>query len=119
MQVNPLYQKKKNVYKMQTILQKSLIAITVMIGVILIVNFIGKAKRSDIILQMMANMSRNLDKLDAGLDAINSETEIAKNRFKKLIILHREKLIDCVYHKNEEKDKNIIFKNPTTTDTNI
>lgn len=96
------------------ILQKSL-----MIGLILIVTFIGNAKRSDIVLQMMANMSRNLDKLDAGLNAINTETEIAKNRFKKLIDMHRERLIDCIFRKNEGKDKqDTIYQNPTTSFNN-
>uniref|UniRef100_A0A0C9QJ80 Tig_0 protein n=1 Tax=Fopius arisanus TaxID=64838 RepID=A0A0C9QJ80_9HYME len=91
---------------MHTVVHKGVIIILVMSGTIILTGLVTKTRKNDIILEMMANVSRNIDKLEAGIDAINSETEIAKTRFQKLIGIQRERLLECFFRRNErEKDK--------------
>lgn len=69
-------------------LQKCLVIVLILTVCVLIVNFVGRGKKNERILLMIMNVSRSLDKLDAGLDVINNRTELAKEQFKKLIELH-------------------------------
>lgn len=96
------------------LLQKSLFIVLILTVCALVVNFVGKAKKNERILRMIMNVSRSLDKLDAGLDVINNRTELAKEQFKKLIELH---LNYFPYNNNQQaklKELKLLMANSTT-----
>lgn len=107
---------------MQAFMQKSFIIIILMASLLIIASFINKARRSELVLQMMMNVSRNLDKIETGLNVMNSETELAKKRFRKLIGLHRERILNCIFYqrnKLNERKIEIPNSNDATRSTDI
>lgn len=95
---------------MQMILQKSLIIIIFMAAIFLLISFIGRAKKSELLLQMIMNISRNLDKLDTGLDKINSKTELAKKQLKKIIELNHLRILNCIFNQEQRNKINQFIK---------
>lgn len=87
-------------------MQRSLLGLTVLIIVSLMIVsltafLLGRKltvetrRRDGLLLDVIANISNNLDRLDAGLDDIAAQTGIARNRLRQLVALHRENLFVC------------------------
>lgn len=84
-----------------TLYQKSLLGVTILttVGIITLLasNRYGPEihKRDEALLEMLSNISSELDRLDSGYDGITTQTNLAKNRLAQLIGLHRENLLLC------------------------
>ncbi|EZA62472.1 hypothetical protein X777_10102 [Ooceraea biroi] len=87
-------------------MQRSLLGLTVLIIVSLMIVsltafLLGRRltvetrRRDGLLLDMIANISGNLDRLDTGLNDIAVQTEVARNRLRQLVALHRENLFVC------------------------
>ncbi|KAH0947453.1 hypothetical protein HN011_006430 [Eciton burchellii] len=101
-------------------MQKSLLRLTVLIIVSLVLMIIslkvflfGKKlmmetrRQDDLFLDMITNISGNLNRLDAGLDEIAAQTRIARNRLQQLIALHRENLFVCAVFAEKQRQQQI------------
>ncbi|KAH0947361.1 hypothetical protein HN011_007874 [Eciton burchellii] len=102
-------------------MQKSLLGLTVLIIVSLMIIslttfLLGKRliidtrRRDGLLLDMIANISGNLDRLDAGLDDIAAQTEIARNRLRQLVAFHRENFFVCVILAEKHRQQRIFSK---------
>lgn len=57
--------------------------------------FTLESRRNALLLEMVANISTDLDKLENGFDTIVSRTEAAKGQLRRLAALHRDNLMIC------------------------
>ncbi|XP_046415372.1 uncharacterized protein LOC124299679 [Neodiprion virginianus] len=95
---------------MTTGFQKSLLGLSVFMTIVLVAvltskKFALEARRNALLLEMVANISTDLDKLDDGFDIIASRTEVAKGQLRKLATLHRDNLMICaLLHEKHEKN---------------
>ncbi|XP_046738928.1 uncharacterized protein LOC124407126 [Diprion similis] len=102
---------------MTTGFQKSLLGLSIFMTIVLVAvltskKFTLEARRNALLLEMVANISTDLDKLDDGLDIIASRTEVAKGQLRKLAILHRDNLMICaLLHEKHEKNADHSYDN--------
>ncbi|XP_025073117.1 uncharacterized protein LOC112552326 [Pogonomyrmex barbatus] len=82
-------------------MQKSLLGLTVLM-IVGVTTFLFSRKliletrrRDSLLLDMIANVSGHLNRLDSGFDDIATQTGIARNRLSRLIALHRENFLVC------------------------
>lgn len=82
-------------------MQRSLLGLTVLMAIGLMVFLVSRRlvletrRRDSVFLDMIANVSGNLNRLDSGFDDIAAQTGIARDRLRQLIALHRENLFIC------------------------
>ncbi|XP_014477376.1 PREDICTED: sodium-coupled monocarboxylate transporter 1-like [Dinoponera quadriceps] len=87
--------------EMTSPMQRSLLALTVLTVIGLAIFLLGKRlaletrRRDSLLLDMIANISGNLDRLDTGFDNISAQTGVARKRLRQLVALHRENLFVC------------------------
>ncbi|KAG5328781.1 SC5A8 protein, partial [Acromyrmex heyeri] len=95
---------KRYIYSLEMTLssmQRSLLGLTVLTIVGLTTFLLSKKlaletrKRDGLLLDMIANISGHLDRLDSSFDGIAAQTGIARNRLLRLVALHRENLLVC------------------------
>lgn len=66
-----------------------------------------KKDKDALLLDIIANISGTIDKLNAGFDGMAIETEIAKNRLKQLVALHRENAAICAILQEQRRKKRL------------
>ncbi|XP_024877422.1 uncharacterized protein LOC112458195 [Temnothorax curvispinosus] len=82
-------------------MQRSLLGLTVLTIVGLTTFLLSRKltletrRRDGLLLDMIANISGHLDRLDSGFDDIAAQTGITRNRLLQLVALHRENLLAC------------------------
>lgn len=82
-------------------MQRNLLGLTLLVIVGLTVLLLGRKltlearKRDSLLLDMIANISGSLDRLDGGLDDVVARTGTARNHLRHLVALHRENLLVC------------------------
>lgn len=82
-------------------MQRSLLGLTVLTIVGLTTFLLSRKltlethRREGLLLDMIANISGHIDRLDSGFDDIAAQTGIARNRLLRLVALHRENLLVC------------------------
>lgn len=87
--------------EMTSPMQKSLLGLTVLMIAGLMAFLISRKlmlethRKDSLLLEMISNISTNLDRLDTNFNDISTQTKIARNRLKQLIMLHRENLLVC------------------------
>lgn len=62
-------------------------------------------RRDGLLLDVIANISGGLDRLDGGLDDITAQTEVVRNRLRQLIAIHRENLLMCAMLSEKRKQR--------------
>lgn len=67
-------------------------------------------RRDGLLLDVIANISSGLDRLDGGLDDIVAQTKIARNRLRQLIVIHRENLLVCAMLNEKRKQKKQLIR---------
>lgn len=103
---------------MTTVFQKSLLGLSVFMAIVLVAvmtskKFTLEARRNALLLEMVANISTDLDKLDNGFDSIASRAEAAKGQLRRLAAIHRDNLMICALL--HEKHKKSIAKTAENT----
>lgn len=90
--------------------QRSLLAgLTALLVIGLTVFLIGRrlaleARRRDgLLLDAIANIGGELERLESGLDEIRARTGVARNRLRQLVALHRESLMVCARMLDERR----------------
>lgn len=83
-----------------TSMQRNLLGLTVLtiVGLTFLLSrklTLETRKRDSLLLDMIANISSHLDRLDSGFDDIAAQTEIARNYLLRLVAFHRENLLVC------------------------
>lgn len=80
---------------------KGLIGLTILATVGLVAfwasrRFSFEARKTEILLlEMLTNVSSDLEKLDAKFEDMSTQAEIARSRLRQLVALHRENLFVC------------------------
>jgi len=69
-------------------------------------------RRDGLLLDMIANISGHLDRLDSGFDGIAAQTGIARNRLLRLVALHRENLLVCAILGEKQRQMRTSSKKP-------
>ncbi|KAG7209584.1 hypothetical protein KM043_011245 [Ampulex compressa] len=102
---------------MTSLSQRGLLGLTILMTLGLVAFLASKRLTYDprgkesILLEMISNISNNLDRLDAGFETMSTQTEIAKSRLKRLIELYRENMLLCAIL-NERRKKLSFEKDP-------
>lgn len=92
-------------------MQRNLLGLTLLIIVGLTVFLLSRKltlearKRDGLLLDLIANISGSLDRLDGGLNDIVAQTEAARNRLRHLVALHRENLLMCALLGEKQKKR--------------
>ncbi|XP_018401905.1 PREDICTED: uncharacterized protein LOC108779059 [Cyphomyrmex costatus] len=74
-------------------------------------------KRDGLLLDIIANISGHLDRLDSGFDDIAAQTGIARNRLLQLIALHRENLLICALLDEKRRQRQMLVSGKPATKT--
>lgn len=69
-------------------------------------------RRDGLLLDMIANISGHLDRLDSSFDGIAAQTGIARNRLLRLVALHRENLLVCAILGEKQRQMQMSSKKP-------
>lgn len=86
---------------MTTLAQKGVLGLTILTTVGLVALLASKRlgyeprRRDGLLLEMINNVSSELNRLDSGYDGITTQMDLAKNRLAQLVTLHRENLLVC------------------------
>lgn len=82
--------------------QKTLLGLTILIVLGLVTLLASKKfdvqlrkKNGLLLMEMINNVSVQVDRLDTGYEGITTQTNLARNRLARLIMLHRENLLVC------------------------
>ena len=91
-----------------SLVQKILLWLSIMVIFFLVAfltrkKFVFESKKNSLFLEMIRNISSNLDKLDTDLDQVLNRAEAAKNKLKQLAIIQRENLMICALLREKRK----------------
>ncbi|KAL6442058.1 hypothetical protein ACFW04_002408 [Cataglyphis niger] len=101
-------------------MQRNLLGLTLLIIVVLTVFLLSRKltlearKRDGLLLDMIANISGSLDRLDGGLNDIVTQTGTARNRLRQLVALHRENLLVCALLGEKQRQRRMSDEDKTT-----
>ncbi|XP_070163291.1 uncharacterized protein [Polyergus mexicanus] len=101
-------------------MQRNLLGLTLLIIVGLTVFLLSRKltlevrKRDGLLLDMIANISGSLDRLDGGLNDIVTQTGTARNRLRQLVALHRENLLVCALLGEKQRQRRMSDEDKTT-----
>lgn len=101
-------------------MQRNLLGLTLLIVIGLTVFLLSRKltlearKRDSLLLDIIANISGSLDRLDGGLNDIVSQTKTARNRLRHLIVLHRENLLVCALLGEKQRHRRMSGEEKTT-----
>lgn len=101
-------------------MQRNLLGLTLLIIVGLTVFLLSRKltlevrKRDGLLLDMIANISGSLDRLDGGLNDIVTQTGTARNRLRQLVALHRENLLVCALLGERQRQRRLSGEDKTT-----
>lgn len=95
---------------MMSPVQKFILGIVFLMTIVLLVivsskKFMDEARRNNLALEMIANVSTGLDKLEVSFDKMTTDTQLVKRRLQQLLAIHRENLLACALM-NERSGKN-------------
>lgn len=95
---------------MTTVIQKTILALTLLSVFVLAVfvttkKFTLDSHRHDVLMEMVANISSDLDKLENGFDTIAARTEVAKRQIRRIAAVHRENIIICALLRERHSKK--------------
>lgn len=97
-----------------SVTQKILLGVTILASVGLVLallaskRFVLEPRRKEgLLLEMLSNVSTDLNRLDADFDGMSTQMDLARNRLGRLIALHRENLLVCAMLR-ERRRKSIL-----------
>lgn len=101
-----------------SVTQKILLGVTILASVGLVLALLASKRlvpeprrKEGLLLEMLSNVSTDLDRLDAGFEGMSTQMDLARNRLGRLIALHRENLLVCAMLR-ERRRKSISKRKP-------